>query len=187
MQPQHRFVPFLSQQTGSVQTMHDGACIALTAEIPIDELHQGSCRGQCRAGRPHTPHSLLYGAVSLSSAEEYVGECVYIYVYFMPACLCPRPPAPAAAADMTVWLFLLPLCVMCDLLCVYRSHSSDPLKSDDQMRFIRELWRRRLSGVQRNVEVGEPEGGGGAGGRGQGVGGRGGGIGRGTGGVSGGN
>jgi hypothetical protein len=32
-------------------------------------------------------------------------------------------------------------------------HGSEPFKTDERMRFIRELWRRRLSGVQRNVEV----------------------------------
>jgi hypothetical protein len=29
----------------------------------------------------------------------------------------------------------------------------EPLRADDKVRFIRELWRRRLNGVQRNVEV----------------------------------
>lgn len=37
--------------------------------------------------------------------------------------------------------------------CIPCRHSTAPQKADEQMRFIRELWRRRLSGVQRNVEV----------------------------------
>jgi hypothetical protein len=38
--------------------------------------------------------------------------------------------------------------------CLCRSAASEPNSSDEKMRFVRELWRRRLSGVQRNVEVG---------------------------------
>jgi hypothetical protein len=55
----------------------------------------------------------------------------------------------------TVSLVVL-VCVDRELLvfvCAVCRHSSDPLKADEQMRFICELWRRRLSGVQRNVEV----------------------------------
>jgi hypothetical protein len=33
------------------------------------------------------------------------------------------------------------------------SAAAEPNSSDEKMRFVRELWRRRLSGVQRNVEV----------------------------------
>jgi hypothetical protein len=41
----------------------------------------------------------------------------------------------------------------CTLLYAFRSAASEPNSSDEKMRFVRELWRRRLSGVQRNVEV----------------------------------
>jgi hypothetical protein len=37
--------------------------------------------------------------------------------------------------------------------CLLFRRTVEPVKADEQMRFIRELWRRRLSGVQRNVEV----------------------------------
>jgi hypothetical protein len=45
------------------------------------------------------------------------------------------------------------LCVSLILVHPSLRHGSDPLKADEQMLFIRDLWRRRLSGVQRNVEV----------------------------------
>lgn len=36
---------------------------------------------------------------------------------------------------------------------VWRRSASDPAGSEERLRFVRELWRRRLSGAQRNVEV----------------------------------